>query len=143
MDKKVNAFVQSRSRFMPPASSMASLTLDPPNMNHSDSNGFLVLEAGDARRKQGSSMIAHQIQVENMKARQINAHQKQSDKNLDIINEQQMNKYLDKINHENHEAEQWSLNIKKQRAREDIEESLHMRATTDAMMADRLVMKET
>lgn len=52
-------------------------------------------------------MIARQIELENMKARQFNSNQKASDKNLDIINEQRMNSFLDKINQENHQAEQW------------------------------------
>jgi len=110
---------------MPPDLSTADLTpLDSPGINHSDSNGFIQLEAGDKKRKQGTSMIARQIEHENMKARQINAHQKVSDKNLEVMNEQKMNQVLAKMNAENHQAEQWQTNMKKQKMRENIAESL-------------------
>ena len=112
-------------------------------MRHSDSNGFIQLEAGDERRKQGTTMIARQIEQENMKARQINAVQRASEKNLEIQSEQKMNQFLDKVNFESHQAEQWHSNHKKNQMRDNIEESLRLRETTDVIMAANLIKKET
>jgi len=40
-------------------------------VNKSNSNGLLELCEGDIRRKQGSTLIARQIELENMKIRQF------------------------------------------------------------------------
>ena len=66
-----------------PTPSETDYTLDgPTSLRHSDSNGFISLDNGDQRRKQGSSLIARQVEADNMKARQFNAVQKASEKNL-------------------------------------------------------------
>ena len=97
-----------------PTPSLTDYSLDGPSaLKHSDSNGFISLERGDKQRRQGSSLIARQVEAENMKARQLNAKQRASEKSLQIQDEQRMNQYLDHMNHESHKAEQWQNNMKR------------------------------
>lgn len=53
-----------------------------------------------------------------------------------------MNSYLEKINKEHFEVEQWQQNLKKQKMRENIQESLQLRQMTDKEMAQNLIKKE-
>ena len=53
-----------------------------------------------------------------------------------------MNSYLEKINREHFEIEQWYNSLKKQQMRENIHESLHMRQMKDKEMAENLIKKE-
>ena len=136
--------MQSRSRFMPPTSSMTDLSLDGPNgMKHSDSsNGFISLQAGDQHRRQGSSLIARQIEQENQMMRHYNAEQRTSEKNLQIVGEQKMNQLLHMANSQDHQVEQQHKDMKKQAMRDNIEESLRLRETTDTILAANLIKKE-
>ena len=78
-EQMVNSFVQSRSNLFPsPKNYNGDFTSNGSGggrdssmrgMTKSDSNGFLSLTEGDDRRRQGSTMIARQIELENMKAR--------------------------------------------------------------------------
>ena len=76
-------------------------------LHSSDSNGILKLCDGDTIRKQGNSLIARQVELENMKARQFQAKQKVSEKNLHLRQEQKMNLMMDKIHREHFEVETW------------------------------------
>ena len=69
-------------------------------MTQSDSLGLLELDENNQKRKQGSSLIARQIELENMRARQYKAKEKVNDKNLALRAEQKTNSYLDKIHRE-------------------------------------------
>lgn len=64
-------------------------------LKRNDSSGLLDLFEGDHRRREGSSLIARQIELENMKTRQFRAKQKVSDKNSSIRQERKVNEYLD------------------------------------------------
>ena len=111
-------------------------------MARSESNGIIELCDGDVRRNQGSSLIARQIELENMKARQFKAKEKVNEKNLSLRQEQKTNQYLDKIHREHFQVEQWQGNFKKQQMRENIQESLRMREAKDKELADSLITKE-
>ena len=74
-DAHVDHFVQSRSRLMA-TSGLNSPTATDLSSNgasalaHSDSTGLVApLAAGDDRRREGTTAIARQIELENMKAR--------------------------------------------------------------------------
>ena len=76
-------------------------------MARSDSNGLIDICDEHQRRKQGSTLIARQIELENMKQRQFKAKQQASDKNLALRSEKKTNQYLDKIHREHYQVEQW------------------------------------
>ena len=58
------------------------LTLNKTGMHHSESNGLIDICDEHERRKQGSTLISRQIELENMKQRQFKAKQQVSEKNL-------------------------------------------------------------
>ena len=111
-------------------------------MTRAGSSGLLDLFEGDHRRREGSSLIARQIELENMKVRQYRAKEKVMDANSTIRQEQKMNQYLEQINREHHSVEQWQNSYKKQQMRENIAESLRLREETDTELALGLVNKE-
>ena len=94
------------------------------------------------KRRQGTSLIARQIELENAKVRQFKAKEKVNEKNLTLRQEQKMNSYLDKIHKEHFQVEQWQQNFKKQQMRENIVESLRNRESADKQLADNLIKKE-
>mmetsp|Transcript_14856 Transcript_14856/g.18614 ORF Transcript_14856/g.18614 Transcript_14856/m.18614 type:complete len:103 (-) Transcript_14856:388-696(-) len=75
------------------------------SLHHDQSDGILTLCDGDTMRKEGNSLIARQVELENMKVRQFKAKQQVSNKNLSLRQEQKMNVMLDKIHRENFEVE--------------------------------------
>ena len=111
-------------------------------MSRAGSSGLLDLFEGNDRRREGSSLIARQIELENMKVRQYRAKEKVMDANSTIRQEQKMNQYLEQINREHHSVEQWQSSYKKQQMRENIAESLRLREETDTELALGLVNKE-
>ena len=111
-------------------------------MKRDGSSGLLDLFEGDHRRREGSSMIARQIELENMKVRQYRAKEKVNETHSSLRQEKQMNQYLEQINREHHSVEQWQNNYKKQQMRENIAESLRLREETDTELALGLVNKE-
>ena len=111
-------------------------------MSRAGSSGLLDLFEGNDRRREGSSLIARQIELENMKVRQYRAKEKVMDANSTIRQEQKMNQYLEQINREHHSVEQWQNSYKKQQMRENIAESLRLREETDTELALGLVNKE-
>ena len=76
--------------------------LDYNGISRSDSNGLLDLCEGDTRRKQGATLIARQIELENMKLRQFKVKEKVSEKNLALRQEKKANQYLEKIHKEHY-----------------------------------------
>ena len=56
-------------------------------MKRADSSNLLHLFEGDHRRREGSSLIARQIELENMKVRQYRAKEKINDANSTIRQE--------------------------------------------------------
>ena len=95
---------QSRLRGRP---SQEDISMDKGGMKRAGSSGILDLFEGDHRRREGSTLIARQIELENMKVRQYRAKEKVNDTNSSIRQEQKMNQYLEKINREHHSVEQW------------------------------------
>ena len=82
-------------------------------MTKSDSNGILDLCEGAEKRKQGTELIARQIELENMKVRQFKVKAMVNEKNMSLRQDQKMNQYLEKINREHFEIEQWQNSLKK------------------------------
>ena len=83
-------------------------------MNNSDSQGILDLSMGDVRRREGASLIARQIELENMKMRQYNAKEKVNERNVSLRQDKKMIDYLSRISQEHESVEQWQMNFKKQ-----------------------------
>lgn len=69
-------------------------------LRRDDSNGLLDICDGDEKRKAGTSLIARQVELENMKARQFKVKEKVNEKNLNLRQERKMMQYLDKISKE-------------------------------------------
>ena len=74
-------------------------------LGRSDSNGLIELCDGDTRRVQGTALIARQLELENMKARQFKIKEKISEKNLSLRQDAKMNSYLEKIHKEHFAVE--------------------------------------
>ena len=74
--------IQGQDRRIRGRPSQTELTMQRTGLNRSESNGIADLCEGDTKRKQGTSLIARQIELENMKARQFKAKEKVHDKNL-------------------------------------------------------------
>ena len=54
------------------------------NLKNSDSKGILEIFDSDERRKHGKTLVARQIELENMKVRQFKAKEKVNEKNISL-----------------------------------------------------------
>lgn len=87
--------------------SNSQMTLSKTGMTRTDSKGLMELWDKDTQRREGSSLIARQVELENMKFRQWNDKKKVHDKNQSLRQEQKMNQYLEKIHREHFQVEKW------------------------------------
>ena len=75
-----------------------------------ESNRVIGLCDGDSMRKQGNSLLARQVELENMKVRQFKAKQQANDKNLELHQDAKMREMLSRIHQEHYEVEKWQKN---------------------------------
>jgi len=80
--------------------SQSELSVEKGGAQHSERSGISSLWDDDTRRKQGTNLIARQIELENMKTRQFKAKEQVNAKNLELRQDQKVNQYLDKIHKE-------------------------------------------
>ena len=145
LEQRVDQYVKSHKEMSPlKGASTSPRELSPQHergLYQSDS-GILRLCDGDTVRKQGGALIARQVELENMKARQVKAKQEVSDKNINLRQEKKMNEMLEKIHKEHFDVEQWQKKMKAQQARENIQESIRNRQLVDTEMAENLLKRE-
>ena len=145
LEQRVDQYVKSHKEMSPlKGASTSPRELSPQHergLYQSDS-GILRLCDGDTVRKQGGALIARQVELENMKARQVKAKQEVSDKNINLRQEKKMNEMLEKIHKEHFDVEQWQKKMKAQQARENIQESIRNRQLIDTEMAENLLKRE-